>query len=204
MKILFNGCSYTWGDEIKDNSKRFSDLIGGINISECGRSNDGISRTTIEWFKENDCVAFDLELVIIQWTVISRMEVFNKNNRYKSILNNNSISEKHWKYWYKYCYNVQFGIDNLFKNVFLLKNYLESRGIKYLFLYHDCWFDDLFLSSPWKDFIPNHIIRGHAHHTGTILPHISACPECYMPNEHPSEKGHKLIADYIKHHANIF
>lgn len=206
MNILFNGCSYTWGDELEDRTKRFSDLIGGVNISGCGRSNDGIARTTVDWFKHNEYFASTLDLVVIQWTIMSRMEFYHEEQRYVNILNrekNKKVYDKHWKYWYDNCYNDQFGVDNLYKNVFLIKNYLESLNIKYFFLFHDCWFEHLFMDSSWKTFLPRHVIRGHAQHTNTILPHKSICPECYMPKDHPSEKGHQLIADYIKHHAHI-
>lgn len=195
MNILFNGCSFTWGDELNNQSKRFSDLIGGINISQCGRSNDGIARTTVDWLKTNSC-----DLTVIQWTVPQRTETYI-DQKYENISTFKEYAG--WQDWYKYCYNNQIGIDNLFKNAFLLRHHLESKGIKYFFMYHDCWFDNIFKPSPWKDSDPLHIIRGHREHKDSILPHKSICPECYMPKEHPSEKGHQLIADYIKHHAHI-
>ena len=67
--ILFDGCSWTFGDGV-DPQYRFTDLIGGINIGECGKSNDGILRTTINHLESND----NINTVIIQWTVNLRTE----------------------------------------------------------------------------------------------------------------------------------
>ena len=63
--ILFDGCSWTYGDQLENLHHRFSDLIGGVNIGECGKSNDGILRTTINYLERNS----NIDTVIIQWTV---------------------------------------------------------------------------------------------------------------------------------------
>ena len=51
MKIYFDGCSWTWGAELKDPyqsrySKIISDKLGAeeYNISKCGASNNRITR----------------------------------------------------------------------------------------------------------------------------------------------------------------
>ena len=58
MKILFHGCSITWGDELEDReNERYSKLVSDKfdtkenNIALCGNSNDRIVRETIEYLK---------------------------------------------------------------------------------------------------------------------------------------------------------
>ena len=79
MKILFNGCSITWGDELEDNRKsRFSKLVcdeldtDEKNLSMRGASNDYIVRTTIDYCDKNT-----VDIAVIQFTVESRIEYFD-------------------------------------------------------------------------------------------------------------------------------
>ncbi len=79
-KILFHGCSITWGDELEDReNERYSKLVCnnfGVdekNIALCGNSNDRIVREAIEYL-ENEKV----DIVILQFTVQSRMEWFDR------------------------------------------------------------------------------------------------------------------------------
>ena len=49
MKILFTGCSYTWGDELENREKeRWSSYFKGDNVGRCGWSNDSIVRSVVE------------------------------------------------------------------------------------------------------------------------------------------------------------
>jgi len=83
--ILFDGCSFTFGDELENPEKdAFPHLVSRMGLSdgakpriyksigECGKSNDGILRTTIN-FCENNPVT----LAVIQFTNFSRREVMN-------------------------------------------------------------------------------------------------------------------------------
>ena len=47
-----------------------------INISSEGASNDKILRTTIDWITENKEKISEI-IVVIGWTQITRMEIFN-------------------------------------------------------------------------------------------------------------------------------
>ena len=84
MHIFFNGCSLSWGDELENKLEdRFSTLVANhyqanhVNISDCGRSNDAIARTTMEWF----AAGFKTDLAIIQWSVISRFDGYDNLNK---------------------------------------------------------------------------------------------------------------------------
>lgn len=198
MHILFNGCSHTWGDELKNREQdRYSTLVSNhynashSNISECGRSNDAITRTTIEWFAAgNTC-----DLAIIQWTVISRIEGYSPNQGYIQI---KTQSPHKWDEYYKKYYHDQLGVDTLFKNYYLLEQFFIQRNIPYFFLFHDCWRDIITNTySVWKQFIVKKdfsILRGNIEHEHTIL---NVDVHIKPNNGHPNPLGHRVIADHI-------
>ena len=71
--ILFDGCSWTYGDELDNPEKdRFSTLIGKdhINLGKNGKSNDSILRTTLDHCENNK-----VDLAVIQFTKPSRTEI---------------------------------------------------------------------------------------------------------------------------------
>jgi len=198
MHILFNGCSYTYGDELEHLERdRFSTLISNhyksshSNISMHGVSNDAITRTTMEWFATgNTC-----DLAIIQWTVISRIEGCDPEGNYTCVTTQTPYK---WQEFYRKYYHNQLGVDTLFKNYYLLENFFIQNNIPYLFLIHDCWDNTIKnTKSVWKDFIVKkdfHILRGNLCDKETILDvdiHI-------RPNKgHPNPLGHRTIADYV-------
>lgn len=225
MHILFNGCSYTWGDELESREQeRFSTLVSDhynathSNISECARSNDAIARTTMEWFDSgNTC-----DLAIIQLTVISRLEGYNE--KLKSYENITLQTPKKWKYFYSNYYDYQLGVDCLFKNFYLLEQFFIKNNIKYMFLLHDKWrdynpitktngvqtwteytnrrdmFDDIY--SVWKHLIVDnnfHIIRGHEDDLDVILP---LSEDYFFGVGHPNKYGHQKISQYIIQHID--
>lgn len=90
MKLLANGCSFTYGHQTprdKNNqilppmsiawpaqlNDKFDDVT---NLSLGGGSNDRIVRTTIDFCESNDMSDY---IVIIQWTSQYRKEVYNKS-----------------------------------------------------------------------------------------------------------------------------
>jgi len=219
MNILFNGCSYTWGDELEHRERdRFSTLVSNhynaehSNISDCGRSNDAIARTTMEWFAAgNTC-----DVAIIQWSIISRLEGYDSESKnYQCI----TIQiPKKWQNFYKRYYDDQLGIDSLFKNYFLLEQYFISNKIKYQFIFHDRWkkfreveksngkqewkeYDtiDPFVDIPtvWKEYITKkdfYHIRGNANDHEAILDGS----EYFVDSKgHPNQLGHQKIAKFI-------
>ena len=80
MEAFFNGCSYTWGDELDHPfTERFSKLISDDlqlpekNLSLCGASNDRIFRTTMDYISSGNRPKF----AIIVWSGIDRIELFD-------------------------------------------------------------------------------------------------------------------------------
>lgn len=83
---LFNGCSFVWGDELKDpQNSRFSRLISTeanmeeFNISMCGASNSRILRTTLDWVQLNGAP----DVMIVVWSGLDRFEYIDLREKDK-------------------------------------------------------------------------------------------------------------------------
>lgn len=224
--LLFNGCSWTYGAELEGMHKdrehqrthRFSHLVAenlGMtydNISKGGVSNDWIVEKTIEWFDEgNTC-----DIAIIQFTVVNRTIFYDdEDNKTYSIL---PFKKHHYtksfpkhiilksSLYYKTFYSDMLGEQNLYKNIFLLENYFTSNNIKFVFITIDANHNHNSKSN-WKNFCKTQSIENMRYLLGIKSNHGFD----YLYNEnycldrkrlsfgggHPSEKGHKIIANYI-------
>ena len=200
--ILFDGCSWTWGDELENREKdRFSTLVSDhigknhTNISERGKSNDGILRTTIEYCENNT-----VDLAIIQFTKISRREILDsKGERYIRINvgNRNDASVLYFE-------NLNTNADdiaNFYKNKFLLEHFFKVRGIPYYFVCLNQKKDLLYKRKPssWqkmsdtKPVTSLYTLFGGNKYDGTPYfnyPHAER-------GGHPNIKGHQKIAEHI-------
>ena len=181
--ILFSGCSITYGDELENPKKdRFSK--NHVNISRCGLSNDMIVMRTIEYIEENP----DVEYVVTQFTVPRRSTYYE--NEWKSITPWTKNIES--SVYYKYLDSQELRNMNLWKNVYVLDQYL--RDIPHYF-----WrlserseekskkqsiFEKLV---PWSDMVTLYDLIG--------IPETS--PQHYVTG-HPNEKGHDLIAQHLQ------
>ena len=129
--ILFDGCSVTYGDELENPIKeRFSSQIEKehVNLSYCGKSNDGILRSTINYCEKNP-----VSHAVIQFTIYSRREFFREDiDKYYNISaqREDPIS----KIYFKEIQNVHDDVANYHKNKFLLENYFKNKNIKYTFI----------------------------------------------------------------------
>ena len=193
----------TWGDELENKlEERFSTLVANHyqadyeNISDCGRSNDAITRTTMQWFANGN----KTDLAIIQWSVISRLEGYDDLN--KRYINITVDTKTKWQEFYRKYYHNQLGVDTLFKNYYLLENFFIQNNIPYLFLIHDCWDNTVKnTNSVWKDFIIKkdfHILRDNLRDNLCDKENILDVDIHIRPNKgHPNPLGHRTIADYV-------
>ena len=97
MKLLFLGCSWTWGDELENPKKqRYSSIIGNkldaevVNLSTQGYSNHAIGRV----FLDQNLEQYDY--VFVQLTHPSRVEFFDESGITANI-KNKRMREKLWK-----------------------------------------------------------------------------------------------------------
>ena len=153
MKILFHGCSITWGDELEDReNERFSKLVCDIlcveenNLAHCGNSNDRIVRETIEYLQTSK-----VDVVVMQFTVHSRMEWFDIQGfphrftpqlttthgklKLRGIAGTDDLRERMFsagKWFYRFVYNDILGVENMWKNMVLFDSYCKANNITFI------------------------------------------------------------------------
>ena len=127
MKIFCNGCSFTYGADLENIDDRYSSFLSDdvVNIGRGGQCNDLIVDRSINWLENNEC-----DFVVIQFTMNTRFSMW-KSGKWISIKPSNI--DKITKFYYDKIYSQELGIRNLWKNVYTMENYLESRNIPYLF-----------------------------------------------------------------------
>tara|TARA_B100001287_G_scaffold161251_1_gene135563 strand:+ start:1623 stop:2384 length:762 start_codon:yes stop_codon:yes gene_type:complete len=148
VDLFFCGDSYTWGEELQTPrqnhtrrvKKRFSTLVSESlgktheNISISGTSNDWIVKNTIQWFEEgNSC-----DTAIIQFSQEKRWLWYDKQGnqhhmpakwkKKDSYLYATTEKEEAQKAYLQYvAIHDQFAVDNYWKNMFMLRNYLKDK-----------------------------------------------------------------------------
>ena len=210
--ILFSGCSFTWGDELQGVEgnhkrrleKRFSELATNkksMNISECGLSNDGIVRKTIN-FIEN--YHEKPEYVVVQFTVRDRYSLYDMQ-----WINIMPFMDKPLaKLWFKNIHNEVYAANELWKCVYLLESYLERREIPYHFMRIDGnrrdWVEDMdntyrkVCKTKNMTRIARDLLGKHRKTTKPLNPNYCTPINERFGGGHPSEQGHKIIADYLQ------
>tara|TARA_B100001029_G_scaffold152206_1_gene135132 strand:+ start:553 stop:1116 length:564 start_codon:yes stop_codon:yes gene_type:complete len=181
--ILFTGCSVTWGDELENRlEERFSG--SHINIAECGMSNDRMVMKTIEYIEQNP----DVDYVVAQFSVPRRIVHYKKGWKNITPWTKNIESSV----WYKYIDSQELRMMNLWKNVYILDQYLHS--IPHYFwrisefaettLTEDCIFRKM---TSWGNMVTMQDLIG--------TPKTN--PEHYGKG-HPNKKGHEIIGQHIQ------
>lgn len=198
MKIVFAGCSFTWGDELENpEEERYSRLVCNklgakeVNVSRCGWSNDLILHNFLKRPKP--------DVAVIQWTQISRWQMWDDSQDDWETLNINKKYNLQWNAvrYYRHVYTDQHGIENYWKNVYLVEQYCKDNDIKLIMMNMNDKKPTVDYMSPYqclcKSKIPS-IQRG-------IIPvpkhKTSEWYEYWMEYFHPSPKGHQMIADYL-------
>ena len=188
--LFFCGDSVTFGMELEPNheSLRFSHLVATDsklsyhNISKSGACNDWIVKTAISYFREGHTC----DTAIIQFSAPERWIYFDPirdlwrniaNAKTTNNLENQAMRDAHSAY-YSYIYTHSLAIENYWKNVFLLDEYLKDKcQTIYLTL------GDSVKKNDW-----------------TIDVEIGSVKEIVGSSKligHPSPEGHRKIADYI-------
>jgi len=210
--ILFDGCSWTWGDELEDKEKyRFSQLLSDmtnidhVNIAEPLKSNNSILRTTIEYCEKNT-----VDIAIIQFSCTSRTEIRiprKDNYMYLSIGSalKNGFSKDLSKKYYENIHNDNEEMSNFHKNKFLLEYYFKSKNIPYFFVNIDRPNKRLkdVVTSSWGKMMDQKPVKSLLELLGNRFTH----PHHYAQGRqkesdrrsrgHPNILGHKVIAEYI-------
>ena len=203
--ILFDGCSYTYGDELENPEKdAFPHLVARmglmdgaaprsyISIGTCGKSNDGILRNTLDF-----CEKYPVSIAVIQFTIFSRREVkkYGVNEYFHITAENNDEGSLEY---YKHFQNVDDDVANYHKNKFLLENYFNKKNIRYFFLnLEKRKFMKGYTPSSWSHMVNKEPVITMKDILGGKRWH----PENYVTG-HPNKQGHELIAKCV--YENIF
>lgn len=216
----------TYGDElINPEISSWPYKLGELlNISEivnyglCGRSNDYILRTTLDY-----CADYVLNnkmddlFVVIGWTEILRFELWDDiNNKYRHIQQiDNKKSSDLYEFITKYKSNICNNSLNKLNNILTLQLFLEKFNIKFLF------FDAVAEISMNTDLIIKSIKNVKYNKFDNLISHskrlelikfvtaqkktisVSMYDFCennnykFGPNLHPLEEGHEAWANYL-------
>ena len=199
MKIYFNGCSHTWGAELSNpEEQRYSRLVSDhfgaeeYNISRRGGSDKRVLRNLFE----ADLSEYDY--IIVQLTRKGRTEFWcDKNKKWMQVKNpakilkdgrmkeriNTFLDESKqyfWKNYWKHVYTDKLGVIDQLTYYHAIRNVLKDK---------------------------KHLIIGISGRGSLIQPPVdlnfstfdssnSIKYDC-APAGHPSEKGHKQIAEEI-------
>lgn len=142
MRLYFNGCSHTWGDDLLDQNQAWPSLIAKslqcdfVNDAVSGGTNDRIMYRTIKHAQEFDCF-------YIAWTYTTRFTRYRSDNNYEvnfnpklKSTNYGSASEfkdygrLHYAYWHNELYSFKLWLQN----IILLQRYLSSINKPYVML----------------------------------------------------------------------
>jgi hypothetical protein len=208
MKVLFSGCSFTWGDELENREEqRFSRLVCNkleaeeTNVSECGYSNDLILQKFIEAAERSKP-----DLGIIQWSSISRFQVWIDGEWEQIQVQRNPRKGFHngymeWKVFYKYIYSDEMGVESYYKNVYLAEQYCKDKQIPLIMLnMGKTRPKNNNYISPYKPLCKSkiEIITGGSNKRDGEWGLVQwDDKKCWMERGHPSPEGHQIIADYL-------
>lgn len=127
MKLLVNGDSFTYGDELDDITQSWPYLLDIKNVINCagaGYSNDAILRTTIDAFNTQKNITH----AIIAWTTPDRIEISNKHLTPNSTKKYGNICDIIFSDW-----DSSWAYSKFLTQVTLLENYFINQKIKYFF-----------------------------------------------------------------------
>ena len=199
--LLFVGDSFTFGMELEPEHEeyRFSHLVATDknltyeNLSQCGACNDWIIKTAIQYFRSgNTC-----DTAIIQFTAPERWRYYDtEKEKWRNIGYGKGRDPKEFKSqatrdahsaYYQYIYSPQLAIENYWKNVFFIDDYLKDK-CKTIYLTLGNGLDKSpKVFSRESDWAPDTIEIG-------VIKQIVGKSKIIG---HPSKEGHRKIANHI-------
>ena len=227
--LLTNGCSWVNGAGLPNReTQRWSYHLAkklnmeDINISSEGASNDKILRTTIDWITENKEKISEI-IVVIGWTQITRMEIFNditnewetqnfvsfgdgsEDLRSESFYEEQSkhmIRQAHdytpneiwWRVYLKYYFSLEQNQIDFYKILLYTQSILKSFGIEYYFF-------SSFGSVKLSDIEITKMLDYKNISDYSMIKYVSSAlnkQEDYSDeNGHPGPISHKVWADFL-------
>ena len=181
MKIYFDGCSFTYGSDLKDKFRtRYSRLVCNYynareyNLAKGGGCNRRIARNLLE----HNLSEYDI--IILQMTKRQRTEYYDgewKRVGLNKVLRKNV--ENFWMSYYKDIYTEEYGItdEKIYYNLF--RSMLKDKP-------------HVILSIEGEPSVPVDF------HIGKNIPRVDVVKAGHhRNNRHPNEEGHQLICKGI-------
>jgi hypothetical protein len=143
MRLYFNGCSHTWGDDLDDPLQQsWPSLISKklncdfLNHSVSGGTNDRIMYQTIKNIDQFD-------KFYIAWTYTTRFTRYRTDNNHDvnfnpqlvhTVYGKNSEFKDYGQLHYKFWHNELYAFKIWLQNIILLQKFFESVNKPYLML----------------------------------------------------------------------
>jgi hypothetical protein len=144
MKLYFNGCSHTYGDDLKNKSHAWPYIVSKNYNSECfndsvsGGTNDRILYNTLNYIN-------DYDKFYIAWTYVSRFTRYRSDNNYEINFNCNFIhgmygkkiefldyAKLHYRHWYNELYEFKIWLQKI---IFLQNTFKQlEKSYQMIFL----------------------------------------------------------------------
>jgi hypothetical protein len=161
MRLYFNGCSHTYGDDLRQPESQawpavLSNTIGCdfLNDAVSGNANDHIMYRTIK-------NAHEFDKIYIAWTYIERFTRYRADNNYvvnfnsnltNSLYGNDSNFVNYGKMHYAVWHNDLYSFKLWLQNIIMVQRYLESMKKSYIMVNTSNAGIDRWTSS-WPDFV---------------------------------------------------
>ena len=190
MKIYFDGCSFCWGGELKEEEERYSKLVCNAlgahesNMSRAGASNFRIARQCLVRYNMKD-----YDLAVIQLTYNSRNEFWDtERSRFTQFSVNLAESKgKLYNRFYKDIYDPFYGDMYEYMFATAIRDHCKVMGIPLILL--------------TVGVSENNKVSKTRSMDKKIDWDIDITEllqwDCYAPLCHPNQKGHQKIADRI-------
>ena len=190
MKIYFDGCSFCWGGELKEEEERYSKLVCDAlgahesNMSRQGSSNFRIARQCLVRYNMKD-----YDLAVIQLTYNSRNEFWDtERSRFTQFSVNLAESKgKLYNRFYKDIYDPFYGDMYEYMFATAIRDHCKVMGIPLILL--------------TVGVSENNKVSKTRSMDKKIDWDIDITEllqwDCYAPLGHPNQKGHQKIADRI-------
>ena len=194
MKIYFDGCSNTWGagletPELSRYSRLVSEHFGAEedNIARRGGSDKRVLRNLLE------TVLSEFDYIIVQMTFKNRTEYWCDNKKRWMSINLDSINRKgverklngsfFWIDYFKHVYTDKLANINQLTYYHAMRNVLKDK--KHIIIGINGW---------------GHVIQAPVEYNFTNFESHNTIKYKSERSNHPSEEGHKLIAEVIIKH----
>jgi hypothetical protein len=146
MKLYFNGCSHTWGDNLSDPGTQAWPSLIAKNLN-CEFTNDSVSGGT------NDRIMYrtiknthNFDKFYIAWTYTSRFTRYRADNNHDvnfnphlnySMYGNSSEFKDYGKLHYAVWHNELYAFKLWLQNIILLQRYFEGANKPYVMINAD-------------------------------------------------------------------